>query len=383
MKKYYAILLTALLLLLTGCQKTDNIPQTSVSSGSSATNTDIVAWGEVLYSSESQISIDFPAQVENINVSVGDNVKQGAKLITLSTDAYENNIKELQAKVDSAKASADNVDQASLQEQISVLKNQIAYKIKELNNGSSPDLQLYKNALNLAQKEEQQAREDLDKYKTLLKSGAISQSDFNTYSDALNQKSKAVNDAKANIAKTKRALQEAIDSLNISLKTAQVQLNQQKANVTAAQANLDIMSSKADEPYISGANIVSNLASGIVKEINVKRGTIISGQTAQNVISLIDANSIYVSAEVPEEFIGEISATSKVYIVPTSNKNLKITGHITKIPSLAVDHDGDRVVKVQVKPNENSEYIKPGLTSDVHFSIKNNVSGMKNKSSND
>lgn len=383
MKKYYAILLTALLLLLTGCQKTDNMPQTSVSSGSSVTNTDIVAWGEVLYSSESQISIDFPAQVENINVSVGDNVKQGAKLITLSTDAYENNIKELQAKVDSAKASADNVDQASLQEQISVLNNQIAYKIKELNNGSSPDLQLYKNALNLAQKEEQQAREDLDKYKTLLKSGAISQSDFNTYSDALNQKSKAVNDAKANIAKTKRALQEAIDSLNISLKTAQVQLNQQKANVTAAQANLDIMSSKADEPYISGANIVSNLASGIVKEINVKRGTIISGQTAQNVISLIDANSIYVSAEVPEEFIGEISATSKVYIVPTSNKNLKITGHITKIPSLAVDHDGDRVVKVQVKPDENSEYIKPGLTSDVHFSIKNNVSGMKNKSSND
>lgn len=86
MKKYYAILLTALLLLLTGCQKTDNIPQTSVSSGSSATNTDIVAWGEVLYSSESQISIDFPAQVENINVSVGDNVKQGTKLITLSTD---------------------------------------------------------------------------------------------------------------------------------------------------------------------------------------------------------------------------------------------------------------------------------------------------------
>lgn len=120
-----------------------------------------------------------------------------------------------------------------------------------------------------------------------------------------------------------------------------------------------------------------------MKEINVKRGTIISGQTAQNVISLIDANSIYVSAEVPEEFIGEISATSKVYIVPTSNKNLKITGHITKIPSLAVDHDGDRVVKVQVKPDENSEYIKPGLTSDVHFSIKNNVSGMKNKSSND
>lgn len=380
MRKYYALLLTALLLLPTGCQKNDNAQQTSVSFGNSVQRKDIVAWGEVLYSSEFQISIDFPAQVESIDVNVGDNVKQGAKLITLSTDAYNDNIEELQAKVNSAKASVDNVDQASLQNQISVLKNQIAYKAKELNNGSSPDLQLQQNTLNLAQKEEQRAREDLGKYKTLLNSGAISQSNYNTYSDVLNQKSKTVNDAKATIAKTKHTLQETIDSLNISLKNAQVQLNQQKASLTAAQANLNLMSAKANKSYISGNNIVSDLTSGIVKEIDVKKGTIISGQTPQNVISLIDAGSIYVSAEVPEEFIGEISSNSTVYIVPTSNKNLKITGHITKIPSLAVEKDGDRIVKVQVKPDENSEYIKPGLTSDVHFSIENNGTGMKGKS---
>lgn len=380
MKKYCVILLTALLLLTTGCQRNDNTTQRSASSGNTSSSTDIVAWGEVLYSSESQICIDFPAQVESINVEVGDTVKQGTKLITLSTSAYKNNIKELQEAVNSAKASIDNVDQASVQKQISVLQKQIDYKTKELNDGSSPDLQLQQNALNLAQKEEQQARDDLDNYKTLLNNSAISNSDYNKYSDALDQKSKAVNDAKANIAKTKHTLQEAIDTLIISLKNAQVQLNQQKSSLTAAQTNLNLMISKADKPYILGDNIVSNLASSIVKEINVKKGTIISGQTAQNVISLINANSFYVSAEVPEEFIGEISPSSKVYIVPTSNRNLKIAGHIVKISSLAVDDAGDRVVKVQVKPDVNSEYIKPGLTSDVHFSIENNISGLKSKS---
>lgn len=385
MKKHDTILLTvlsltALLLLTTGCQKTDNTKQPSVSPETASSNTDIVAWGEVLYSSEYQISLDFPAQVESINVDVGDTVKQGTKLISLSTDAYKSNIKQLQAAVNSAKASTDNVDQASLQKQISVLKNQITYKTNELNDGSSPDLQLLQNALSLAEKEEQQAQEDLDNYKTLLDSGAISQSDYSKYSDALDQKEKVIRDANNNIAKTKRTLQEAIDSLTISLKTAQVQLNQQRASLTGAQANLDLMTSKVDKSYISGDNIVSNLTSGIVEAINVKKGTIISGQTVQNVISLIDADSIYVSAEVPEEFIGEISANSKVYIVPTSNKKIKITGHIIKISSLAVDDNGERVVKVQVKPDENSEYIKPGLTSDVHFSIENNVSGIKSKS---
>lgn len=362
------VLLAALLFLTAGCQKNDDIPQSVPSED--VPSTDIVAYGEVLYRNESQICIDFPAQIESIDVEVGDCVKAGDTLITLSTDVYRNNILDLQARVDFAKASAGNVEFAASQEQISVLKNQLAYKTEELADGNCPELQLLQNVLNLAQKEEKQAREDLDKYKALLDSGAISQAEYQTFSDALDRKSKAVQDAELNIVKTKRTLQETIDALTVSLKNAQVLQNQQKASTAMAQANLDLMLSKTDKPYISGNNIVSDLAYGIVARINIQKGTILNGQTVQHVMTLIDADSIYVNAQVPEEFIGEIFADSKVYIVPTADKDAKIPGHILLIPGLAVEDDGDHVLNVQVKPDENSPYLKPGFTADVYFSAE-------------
>ena len=274
----------------------------------------------------------------------------------------------MQARGDIAAASFGTADYDALQEQISVLKKQITYRQAELDDESSPDLQTLQTAMSLAQTQAQQANEDLESYKALLDSGAISKSEYLGASDAADRKNKAVSDIELNIVKTKRALQETVDSLNVSLKTAQVQLSQQKASTRAAQANLDLMKSKTDKPYISGNTVVSDLEHGIVKKINVQKGNVISGQAAQTVITLIDADSIYVNAEVPEEFIGEISEKSRVYIVPASDRDIKIPAHIVKIPNMAVDVDGDRVINIKVMPDENSPYIKPGFTAEVYFS---------------
>ncbi len=369
-RKYLAALTAVLLLFFSGCQKSQPASQANAPAESSGQSGDIVAWGEVKYNDGYQINIDFPARVENIAVKEGDTVKLGSTLITLSTDDYQKNLKKLQMQADSAKASVNNVDQAALKTDITVLKNQITYKTEELSNGRKPELQLLQNSLSLAQKEEKQAQDDLNKYQKLLSDDVISQAEYSKYSDALDQKTKVVKDAKDSIAKTKRTLQEELDTLNNQLKSKEVQLSQQENSANAAQIELDLMSEKIKKPYLSGNNIISNLNSGIVGEINIVRGTIISGQTAQKVINLIDADSLYVSAEVPEEFIGQISADSKVYVVPTSNKDIKIPAHIIQIPNQAVEKDGDRIIKVQVKTDEKSEFIKPGLTSDVHFSRK-------------
>lgn len=378
-RKYLAALTIVPLLFFSGCQKNQPAVPANTPVESSGQSGDIVAWGEVKYSDVYQISIDFPARVENIAVKQGDSVKLGSTLITLSTDDYQKTVQKLQTQADSAKASANHVDHAALKADIAVLKNQIAYKTKELSNGRKPELQLLQNTLSLAQKEEKQAQDDLNKYQKLLSEGMISESDYNKYSDVLDQKTKAVKDAKNNITKTRRALQEELDNLNTQLKSKEVQLSQQENSANAAQIDLDLMSAKTKKPYLSGNNIISNLNSGIVEEISVVRGAVINGQTAQKVISLIDADSIYVSAEVPEEFIGQISADSKVYIVPASNKDMKIPGHIVQISNQAVEKDGDRIIKVQVKADGKSDFIKPGLTSDVHFSRESNVKGMKGK----
>lgn len=367
-RKPIVILSVLLLLCCTGCKKSNPSAAAAASSASGGQSGDVVAWGEVKYSGEYQISLDFPARVESVPIREGDAVKRGTVLITLSTDDYQKSMKKLKTQADTSRAAIGNVDQAALQADIAVLKQQIAAKTEELNSGTSPDLQLLQNSLSLAQKEVKQAQDDLSKDKKLLSDGVIAQSDYDKASDALDQKTKAQKDAQDSIAKTRRALQDALDGLNTSLKYKEVQLSQQQGSALTAQTDLDLLTGKTKKPYLSGNNVVSALNDGIVKEIDVVNGSVIAGQAPQKVIDLIDADSLYVNAEVPEEFIGQISEKSKVYIAPTADRSLKIPGHVVQISNQAVEKDGDRIVRVQVKPDEKSDFLKPGYTSDVHFS---------------
>jgi HlyD family secretion protein len=371
--KTYLAGFTAAALLLAFCigcgNKSSAITSSSAAETDSTKTNDIVAWGEVKYNDEYQINIDFPSTVQNILVKEGDLVKRGDSLITLSTGDYQKNVKKLQAQVDSAQAALDYVNQAAIEADIATLKSQISGKTAELKNGSKPELQLLQNSLIRAGKEIRDAQSDVSKYQTLFHDGVISQADLDKYTDVLNQKEKAKTDLQNNLTKTKRTLQEELDGLNTSLKYKEVQLNQQKDAASAAQIDLDVMNSKAEKPYLSGNTIISNLDYGIVKEISVVKGSALGTQyAAQKVIDLIDSSSIYVSAEVPEEFIRQISSGSKVIIVPIANKALKIEGKIMRIANEAVEKDGDRIVKVQVKPDDKENVLKPGFTADVHFS---------------
>ncbi len=370
-KKYLSELTAAafILALVTGCTGNGSQPQTKEDAAEASLQTnDIVVWGEVKYNEEYQINIDFPAKIENINVREGDIVKKGSTLITLSTDDYQANIKKLQAQADSGKASLDNVDQAAMEADIATLKKQIAYKTAELQSGSKPELQLLQASLTRSEKELKDAQDDVNKYQRLFNDGVISQADLDKYKDVLNLKQKAKSDVIDNISKTKRTLQEELDGLNSSLKYKEVQLNQQKNTADSAQIDLDVMSNKMKKPYLSGNNIISNLEYGIVKEIDSVKGATVGAQyAAQKVIDLIDGDSIYVSAEVPEEFIWQISQDSKVVIIPTANKDLKIEGHIIRIANEAVEKDGDRIIKVQVKPDDKDNILKPGFTADVQI----------------
>ena len=371
---------TAVALLIAVCTGCGNTAVPSKATGSSektqVKSDDIVVWGEVKYNDEYQINIDFPATVADILVKEGDVVTKGSTLITLSTADYQKNVKKLQTQVNASQAALDNVNQAAMEADIAVLRKQISSKTAELADGSKPELQLLQNSLTRAEKESKDAQNDLNKYQTLFHDGVISQADLDKYADVLNLKQKAKTDIQNNISKTKRTLQEELDSLNTSLKYKEVQLNQQKDSAAAAQIDLDIMNSKAQKPYLSGNAIISNLDHGIVKEISVVKGSAVGTQyVAQKVIDLIDGNSIYVSAEVPEEFIQQISSDSKVIIIPTANKNLKLTGHIVQISNEAVEKDGDRIVKVQVKADDTGHILKPGFSADVQFSRTGSKSG--------
>lgn len=382
MKKVQSLsiaLAVVMLTAFTGCNNgnTQESSEPQVSQESTQNN-DLVVWGEVKYNDEYQINIDFPATVKSVNVKEGDVVKKGQVLVGLNTDDYQADLKKSKVQVNSSKATLNQQDQAALKSEIAVLKKQINYKTTELQNETKPELQLLQSSLTRAKKEVSDAQKDVDKYQSLYSSGVISQSELEKYQDVLNAKQKAESDVENNIAKSKRTLQEELDTLNSTLKYKQTQLNQQTDTADAAQIDFDELTGKANKPYLSGNNIVSSLDNGIVKEINVVNGSSVGIQYApQKVISLIDRGSIYVSAEVPEEFVSQISMDSKVTIISTANKNLKIEGTITQISNTAVEKDGDRIVKVQVKPNDSGNILKPGYTVDVKISRSSETSGAK------
>jgi multidrug resistance efflux pump len=199
------------------------------------------------------------------------------------------------------------------------------------------------------------------------------------YTDILDQREKALSDVEINISRTKSSLKTELDQLKISLKSKQEQLDQiknsndantakQNSSVNVSQIDLDMMKNKGDKDYLDGSRIVSSVKNGIVQNIGVVNGTMLGAQNMPTrVLQLIDADSIIVSAEVDEEFIKNVTLGESVRIVPASDGNSDISGVVSQISNVAVEKDGKRIVKVEVKPQDPKGELKPGYTADVYF----------------
>lgn len=362
------------------CQK-NNAPQATVPQASTNQTGEIDAWGEVKYTRMEDISVDFPSMVTEVSVKEGERVTLGQPLVTLDLSEYNGNVGKLRQQLAANQAAlpAAAQDISALEADVSQTQSQLARKTKEYSNGTNADLKLLQNSLDLAQKESETAKSDLQKYQSLYDAGAVSKATLDQYADTLNQRQKAVKDVQDNIQKTKTALKDELDQLNVALKSKQVQLEQAKlgntANVTkqqggisSAQADLDAMTAKTAKAYIKGNQIVSDIKNGIVQNIAVSNAAHLGVQGAPTkVLQIIDADSLTVSAEVDEEFIGSVEVGETVRIVPTSAPDASLTGTVTQIPETAVEKDGKRVVRVLVKPDDPNRLLKPGYTADVYF----------------
>ncbi len=342
---------------------------------------EIDAWGEVKYTHMEDISIDFPAVVTDIPIKEGDRVTLGQPLVTLDLTEYNGDVEKLEQQLAANQAALPAAEQgiSAMQSDVAQTGSQIARKTKEYNNGTNADLKLLQNSLGLAGQELATAKSDLKKYQALYDADAISLAELNQYKDAVDQRQKAVDDIQVNIQKTKMGLKEELDQLNVSLKSKQDQLSQaklgntanvakQQGGVSAAQVDLDAMKAKTAKDYIKGSQIVSNIENGIVQNIAVNSADHLGVQgMPTNVLQIIDADTLTVSAEVDEEFIGSVKLGETVKIIPASAPDAKLTGTVIQIPDAAVEKDGRRIVRVLVKPSDPGRLLKPGYTADVYF----------------
>lgn len=386
-KKLFGLSLVALILvaLLAACTAVkENTEEQYEEGAEKAQENKIVAWGEVKYSEAYDLIIDFPCTVISVAVKEGEEVGRGDLLATLDMTEYNETVKKLREQVESGKAALrDGIqDTSALEADIARLKKDLSIKTAEYNSGEKAELKLLESSLERAEEELSDAKEDLALNQKLYDEGAVSQEVLDQFADVVEQKEKSRSDIIDNMSMTKRILKEELDALVTELQYKQVQLDKMRESNSAnlerlssslamAESDLAIIKNRAQKPYLSGGNIVSSLEHAIVQNIGIINGSSLGQQNENHrAMELIDADSLIVSAEVPEEFIGEIDSGAKVKIVPAANKAKAVMGRVTQIAGAAVEKDGERIVRVEVTPDDKSEFLKPGYSVDVIFARK-------------
>lgn len=345
---------------------------------------EIVAWGEVKYSRMKEINIDFPSIVTEVIVQEGDRVTLGQPLVTLDLSEYSGNIKKLEDQLSTNQSAMLIAEQdiLALQVDIEQMKSQLARKKEEYNSNSNADLLLLNNSLDIAMNELISAETDLNNYQVLYEVGAVSKVILNDYKIEAEKYQKNVNDIETNIQKTKIALKEELDQLNVSVKSKEGELSQlqrgntvnvikQQGAISSVQVDLDLMRAKTNKEYFYDKEIISDIKNGIVQAISVNEGSNLGLEgLPTKVLEIIDIDSIVISTEVDEDFIRNIELGESVEIVPTSLVDTRLIGTVTQIPDIAVEKDGRRIVYVLVEPKDPDYVLKPGYTVDVYFRNK-------------
>lgn len=188
--------------------------------------------------------------------------------------------------------------------------------------------------------------------------------DMSDYNAAIKGKEKAL-DIDIN---TKNADVESKKDItgNNAKKAYQSKIDAGQAKIDADKVEIDALKSKLNRPYLNGGSIISNMDNAVVTDIAYKAGDLASPEKA--VLSLKDLNSLYVQANVSEEFIKDVTIGKSVQIVPTSDPNTKMTGKVTNVANAAsLSKNGDTYIPVNISIDDNNGRLLPNYNVDVEI----------------
>jgi HlyD family secretion protein len=283
----------------------------------------VEAFGIVKSRDYKDINLDFPAQIQKVPVKNGQNVKLGEPLINLNTNNFQ-----------------------------ALIKN----KENELNMARFELLRMNKN-LQDAQEVYERAQRQLADKEHLLQQGALSQKEVDDFRDQVKEKEKAVTDIKLSLGQ----------STGI---TSSIGVQSEK--VAVLEYDLQRMKDKLNQSFLQGNIIVSDYSNAVVYDINCAAGysvsgTDISGSAQQKLLSIMNLNSLYISADVAEEFIKDVRIGSLVTILPVADNSRKYQGKVIRIADMAVKQNGETNVAVEISLDNPDGFLRPNFNVDVEI----------------
>lgn len=118
---------------------------------------------------------------------------------------------------------------------------------------------------------------------------------------------------------------------------------------------------------IIGNELICTIENGIVSYIGYCEGDFVPGNKL--LLSIIDADSIIVKADVPEEFVKDIRIGNRVVITPPADRGRMYAGEVIRISNLATERNGTITVTVEMRVNDRDDFLLPNFNVDVKIFI--------------
>ncbi len=337
MKKVLIIWLIVMAILSTGCSK--SAAPVANPAPVVQKKTVVEAFGTLQVKEKININIDFPAFVEKVHVVDGQKIKTSDVLVTLNAKDYKTEISSKQKDLNIANL---EIEQA---------KNNVF-----IDHENDPSMRKLENDLKTAQGLYEVALKEYKDQELLYKQDAISQYDLAQTQKNLDMKKKEVDDVSFSIESLKESRQKETSRINI-----------QNEKYAAIRNEISLMNSKLNKPYISGNHIISTVHNGIVYDIGYTAGDLID--STKKMLSIMDLDTLYVEAEVSEEFIKDIKLNAVATIIPTADKSKEYKGKVVFISNKALVKNGETIVPIHISLDSPDEFLMPNFNVDVNIEM--------------
>ncbi len=279
----------------------------------------VEAFGIVKARDYKDINLDFLAQIQKVPVKDGQHVKLDEPLIHLNINDYQAMIKSKENELNRARFEL--------------------YRMEK-------DLRDSQDAYN-------KAKRQLEDKESLFLDGAISQKDLDDFRDFVKEKEKAVTDIQGSLGRSS-----GFSSIDV-----------QREKVSVLEYDLKRMKDKLNQSFLKGNIIVSDYKNAVVYDISCAAGYTVgtAGETQQKLLSIMNLDSLYISADVAEEFIKDVKTGASVSIIPIADNSRRYTGKILRIADMAVKQNGETNIAVEISLDNPDGFLRPNFNVDVEI----------------
>jgi multidrug resistance efflux pump len=123
------------------------------------------------------------------------------------------------------------------------------------------------------------------------------------------------------------------------------------------------MQDQAGADHIDENRLVCPVETAVVAEILVSPGA--EAEAGVSLLVLHDQSSLVVEADLPEEFVRDVSKGVEATVIPVADPDRSYTGRVTELAGRAKMINGETIIKIRVRLEEPDEFLREGFNVDV------------------